>query len=215
MDSGFHRDYQTRAQLSECADDDVNLAVLMETKPSHSFLTIVAIFTLGTIILSAQDAMKTKPTQQDSFDVIGIQVRTNNAKEASGDGAIPKQWQRLFGEGILNQIPDKVDQSITVVYSNYAGDSNGDYDYTLGAKVKSGTKAPQGMVSVTIPAGKYLEFASARGPGQTVVPEVWKQIWTYFQDPAHPAREYKADFERYEPSDPANVQAHIFIRVKP
>ena len=215
MDSGFHRDYQTRVQLSECPADDVNSTARMETKLSHSFLIIVAMLTFGTTILSAQDTMKPKPTQQDAFDVIGIQVRTNNAKEASGDGAIPKQWQRLFGEGILNQIRDRVDQSITVVYSNYAGDWNGDYDYTLGAKVKSGTKTPQGMVSLTIPAGKYLEFESARGPGQTVVPEVWKQIWTYFQDPANPAREYNADFERYEPSDPANVQAHIFIRVKP
>ena len=187
----------------------------MHMKLPHSFLVAAATIVCGATILQAQDTMKPKPTQQDTFDVIGIQVRTNNAKEATGDGAIPKQWQRLFGDGVLNQIPNKTDQSITVVYSNYASDWNGDYDYTLGAKVKSGTKPPEGMVSVTVPAGKYLEFESARGPGQTVVPEAWKQIWTYFQDPANPQREYKADFELYEPSDPANVQAHIFMRVKP
>ena len=187
----------------------------MKTNLSHSFLMVAAMLVLGTTILQAQDNMKPKPNPQDAFEVIGIQVRTNNAKEANGDGAIPKQWQRLFAEGILNQIPEKVDQSITVVYSNYAGDWNGDYDYTLGTKVKSGTRPPEGMVSVTVPTGKYLEFESARGPGQTVVPEVWKQIWAYFQDPANPQRDYKADFERYEPSDPANVQAYIFIRVKP
>ena len=158
--------------------------------------------------------MKPTPTRQDAFDVIGIQVRTNNAREAAGDGALPKLWQRLFSEGILNQIPYKADQSITVVYTNYASDWNGDYDYTLGAKVKSGTKAPEGMVSVTVPAGTYLEFESARGPGQAVVPEVWKQIWAYFQDPANPPRDYKADFERYGAmSDPTSVQALIFIRV--
>jgi predicted transcriptional regulator YdeE len=187
----------------------------MKTSILNSFLTLAAMLTFGATMLQAQDTMKPKPTQQDAFDVIGIQVRTNNAKEATGGGDIPKLWQRLFAEGILNQIPDKADQEITVVYTNYASDWNGDYDYTLGAKVKSGTKAPAGMVLVTIPAGKYIEFESARGPGQTVVPEVWKQIWTYFQDPSNPARDYEADFERYEPSDPANVQAHIFIRVKP
>jgi predicted transcriptional regulator YdeE len=188
----------------------------MKSNVLHSFLIAAAALTLGATILSAQDTMKPQSTQQDAFEVIGIQVRTNNAKEASGDGAIPKQWQRFFAEGILNQIPEKTDQAITVVYTNYASDWNGDYDYTLGAKVKSGTKAPEGMVSVTVPAGKYLEFESARGPGQNVVPELWKQIWAYFQDPGNPARAYKADFERYGVmSDPANVQAHIFIRVKP
>ena len=188
----------------------------MKTNLLHSFLIVAATLLLGTTILSAQDAMKPTPTQQDAFEVIGIQVRTNNAKEATGDGAIPRLWQRLFGEGILNQIPDKADQSITVVYTNYSSDWNGDYDYTLGTKVKSGTKAPEGLVSVTVPAGKYLEFESARGPGQTVVPQVWKQIWAYFQDPANPLRDYKADFERYGAvSDPAGAQAHIFMRVKP
>jgi len=203
------------AQLSDRRSDGVNSTALMKMSIHNSLLIFAAALTLGATILSAQDTMKPKPTQQDAFDVIGIQVRTNNAKEATGDGAIPKQWQRLFAEGILNQIPEKIDQSITVVYSNYASDWNGDYDYTLGAKVKSGTKPPQGMASVTIPAGRYLEFESARGLGQTVVPEVWRQIWAYFQDPANPQRDYKADFERYEPSDPANVQAHVFIRVKP
>ena len=187
----------------------------MKTSRMTLFLALAATLTFGATLLYGQDTMKPKPTQQDAFEVIGIQVRTNNAKEGSGNGDIPKLWQRLFGEGILNQIPDRSDQLITVVYTNYASDWNGDYDYTLGAKVKSGTKPPEGMVSVTVPAGKYLEFESARGTGQTVVPEVWKQIWTYFQDPANPKREYKADFERYEPSDPANVQAHIFIRLKP
>ena len=162
-----------------------------------------------------QDAMKPKATDQSEFEVIGIEARTNNAQEATGNGVIPKQWQRLFMEGILNRIPDRSDQSITVVYAKYAGDWNGDYTYILGAKVKPGTKAPEGMVAVTVPAGKYVEFESARGLGQEVVPEVWKRIWTYFQEPGNPARAYKSDFERYEePQDPSNVQAHVFIGVK-
>ena len=188
----------------------------METRVLNSFRVVAAALAFGVTMLLGRETMKPKPTQQDSFDVIGIQDRTNNAKEVSGDGALPKLWQRLFSEGVLNQIADKADQAITVVYTNYAGDWNGDYDYILGAKVKSGTNAPEGMVSVTVPAGKYIEFESARGPGQSVVPEVWKQIWAYFQEPGNPTRDYKADFERYDAmSDPGNVQSHIFIRVKP
>jgi len=157
-----------------------------------------------------------KPTEQTAFDVIGIEARTNNEQEAQGNGAIRRQWQRLFKENILNRIPDRIDQSIVAVYTNYAGDWNGDYTYILGARVKPGTKAPPGMVAVTVPAGKYVEFVSARGNGQQVIPEVWKQIWTYFQEPGSPARAYKSDFERYEYySDQSDVQAHIFMGVKP
>ena len=188
----------------------------MNTKSAIASLLLTAIvgFTAGTA--PAQEPITPKPTQQAAFDVIGISVRTNNAAEGSGNGAIPQQWQRLFAEGIMDRIPGKADQAITVVYTNYAADWNGDYDYFIGAKVKAGTKPPVGMVNVSVPAGKYLEFESARGNGQTVIPEVWRQIWTYFQDPANPKRAFQADFERYEyPTDQNNVHATIFIGVKP
>jgi predicted transcriptional regulator YdeE len=179
-------------------------------------LVLCAAFVFSARAQQMQDAMKPKATDQSEFQVIGIEARTNNAQEATGSGVIPKQWQRLFMEGILNQIPDRSDQSIAVVYTKYASDWNGDYTYILGAKVKPGTKAPEGMVPVTVPAGKYVEFESARGLGQEVVPQVWKQIWTYFQEPGNPSRAYKTDFELYEgPQDPNNVQAHIFIGLKP
>lgn len=165
-------------------------------------------------MIGAQQVIKPTPADQSSFDVIGIQSRTNNAKEATGNGEIPKLWQRLFQQGVLNSIPSRADDSIVAVYSNYASDWNGDYTYTLGAKVKPGTKPPEGMSAVTVQSGKYLEFVSGIGPGEKVVPEAWLQIWTYFQNSSNPPRAYKTDFERYAPTDPANVQAHIFIGVK-
>ena len=160
--------------------------------------------------------MSPKVTDQSGFDVIGIEVRTNNAQEATSGGAIPQQWQRLFMEGILDRIPDRLDQSVVAVYTNYASDWNGDYTYILGARVKPGTKAPAGMVSVNVPAGKYVEFTSARGPAPQVVPNLWKEIWTYFHEPGKPERAYQADFEAYDDmSDPNNVQMRIYIGVKP
>lgn len=158
---------------------------------------------------------KPTPAEQSTFDVIGISVRTNNAAEAGPNGEIPKLWQRLFTEDVLNRISGRIDEAIVAVYTNYASDANGDYTYILGAKVAPGTKAPDGMVAVTIPAGKYLEFVSGKGPGQEVVPVIWKQIYGYFQGPGAPVRAFKTDFERYDgPSDPNAVQAHIFIGVK-
>ena len=174
--------------------------------------TSALLFSLG---LAAQQAPEPKVDDQKVFDVIGISTRTTNAAEATGNGEIPKQWQRLFTDGILDRIPDRADESITAVYTDFANGANGEYTYILGAKVKSGTKAPVGMVAVTVPAGKYLEFVTEKGPGAQVVSATWMQIYGYFQDPAHPQRSFKTDFETYEPpSDPNAVQGHIFIGVK-
>src|SRR5450755_12867 len=118
--------------------------------------------------IAAQEAVKPKPIERSEFEVIGIEARTNNTQESTGNGAIPKQWQRLFMEGLLNRIPDRLDQSIVAVYTKYASDWNGDYTYVLGAKVKRGTKAPEGMVSTNVAAGKYLEFISKRGRPEQV-----------------------------------------------
>jgi predicted transcriptional regulator YdeE len=160
--------------------------------------------------------MKPKLIEPSSFVVIGIETRTNNSAESTSDGAIPKQWQRLFQEGVLNRIPDRLDQSVVAVYTNYASDWNGDYTYILGAKVKPGTKAPAGMVAVSIPAGKYVGFISAQGPSPQVVPDTWKQVWAYFQVPGNPPRAYGADYEVYDDmADPNNVQVKLFIGVKP
>ena len=133
-----------------------------------SFCILLLALFVTPFLLAAQEAPKPTPSDQATFDVIGIAVQTNNATEANADGQIPKLWQRLFMEGVLNRIPDRSDEAIVAVYTKYATDANGDYTCILGAKVAPGTKAPEGMVAVTVPAGKYLEFVSAKGPGQEV-----------------------------------------------
>ena len=72
-------------------------------------------------------------------------------------------------QGILTNIPDRTDDAIVVVYTNYDSDCNGDYAYILGAKVKPGTQAPNGMVAVTVAPGKYAEFVTGKGPRAEVV----------------------------------------------
>jgi len=183
--------------------------------PKSLFTLAVAVL-IGSAALLAQDVMKPTPTQQAAFEVIGIETRTNNAQEATGNGAIPKLWQRLYMEGILDRVPNRIDHSVIAVYTKYASDWNGDYTYILGARVKPGAKVPAGMVAVSVPAGKYVEFVSARGPSPQVVPSLWKEIWTYFHEPGNPERAYKADFEAYDDmSDANNVQMKIYIGVKP
>ncbi len=182
-------------------------------------LTITFYFLIALVPVTslAQAPSVAKPTAalQKPFVVIGIFARTNNSAESTGNGEIPKLWQRFFAEGVMNRIPDRDGDSVYAVYTNYASDWNGDYTILLGVKVSPGTKPPEGMAVITVPAGRYLEFVSAKGPGTEVVPKAWTQIWAYFQDPANPRRAYQADYERYdELSDPNAMQAHIFMGVK-
>ncbi len=114
--------------------------------------------------------------EEKQFPVIGIEVRTNNSREASGEGEIHKQWEKFFKEGILERIPDRLTSEIVVVYSNYQSDRHGDYDYLIGAKVNDASKAPSGMVVKKVPTGKYAIFTAEPGPVAKVVPEQWQEI---------------------------------------
>jgi predicted transcriptional regulator YdeE len=166
----------------------------------------------------AEVNVKPKVVELDAFEVMGIEVRTNNAKEAGADGLIPKLWQRVIQEHALDTVPDRIGQTIYAVYTDYASDANGDYTLLLGTKIRPAAERlfPKGMVVKTIPAGRYLVFTSDRGPVAKVVVETWKQIWSYFQSPAKGQRAYRADFELYDQraADPSNPQVDIYVGVK-
>jgi hypothetical protein len=89
-----------------------------------------------------------KIVDQPPFQVEGIAASTNNAKEAGPDAIIGKQWQRFLSGDLLDKIPNRVDQSIIAVYTDYTSDANGEYTVILGAKVKPGPNPtiPDGMV---------------------------------------------------------------------
>lgn len=158
-----------------------------------------------------------KKVHRDGFSVVGIEVRTTNAKEMSGAGAIPKQWQRFFQDGIQQKIPDRVDGTIYAVYTDYASDRNGEYSFVIGVKVGPNAKAPEGMVLKKVPAGEYAEITSDQGPVGKVVTAAWLQIWS-LEDKAQlgGTRAYRADFEVYDQraADPQHSQVDIFVGVK-
>ncbi len=111
------------------------------------------------------------------FTVVGIEARTTNAREATPEGVIGKQWQKFLGEGTLERIPDRADPNVYAVYSDYVSDHNGEYSFLIGAKVKEGTTTPSGMVAKRIRAGKYAVITSDKGLFPKVVPAVWQKIF--------------------------------------
>jgi len=158
-----------------------------------------------------------KGVHQEGFSVVGIEVRTTNAKEAGGAGEIPKQWQKFFRDGIQQTIPDKIDGTIYAVYSDYASDRNGEYSFLIGVRVKANATPPNGMVLRKIPAGQYSVITTDKGPASKVVPAAWQQIWSL--EDKHQLggpRAYRADFEVYDQraADPQSPQVDVYIAVK-
>jgi predicted transcriptional regulator YdeE len=177
----------------------------------------LALLAIASASAALEGNMKPKIIEQKECRVIGIEVRTNNSKEMTGTGIIPKQWDRFFKENIPAKIPGKVDSNIVVVYSNYQSDNTGDYDYLIGAKVSDASVVPAGMVAQRLPAGKYAVFTTAAGPVGKVVSEKWQEILDLeSKSGLGGTRAYKADFEVYDQRsrDPQNSQVDVYIGLK-
>jgi predicted transcriptional regulator YdeE len=153
--------------------------------------------------------------QVESFTVVGLTVRTNNLKEANGQGAIPQLWQNAIQNNTLDQIPNKASDGIVVVYSDYSGDNTGDYNYTLGYRVTSADKVPDGMVARTVHAGKYSAITSETGPPQEVIPALWQRIAQMTPQQLGGTRAYQTDFETYgDITDWSSMQTTAHIGLK-
>jgi predicted transcriptional regulator YdeE len=178
---------------------------------------IVGIFLFFAVHASSGDELLSPHVlQNEGFTVIGISARTNNAREATSNGVIGKQWTRFMQEGVLAKIPNKAEASIVAVYTDYASDHNGDYTFVLGAKVTSSANVPEGMVVKKIPAGRYAVFTSEKGPGPKVVPELWMKINSLPKSAIGGDRLYRADFEIYDEraADPQNLQVDIYVGIR-
>jgi predicted transcriptional regulator YdeE len=163
----------------------------------------------------AVSATAPKIENQESFTVVGLTVRTNNAAEAGGQGQIPALWQNAMTNGQLEQIPNRVGEGYVVVYSDFATDHGGEYNYTLGVRVSSADNLPAGMVKRTVAAGKYAIFQSEQGAPQDVIPALWQHINSLSPQQMGGDRAYQTDFETYGNfTDPNSMQvtAHIGLR---
>jgi predicted transcriptional regulator YdeE len=119
-------------------------------------------------------------------------------------------------EGLLAKIPNKSDQNIVAVYTDYASDHNGEYTFVLGARVKADDAVPAGMVAKKISGGKFAVFTSEKGAAAKVVPETWMKINSLPHSAVGGDRVYGADYEIYDEraADPANSQMDVYVGIK-
>jgi len=188
---------------------------------SDAWLAGIAAAILTCSIATALDLkkemdMNPKAVQQEAFTVVGIAVRTSNAKEMTPEGTIGKQWERLMKEDLLAAISNKADGNIVALYTEYASDKDGEYTFVLGARVTKAENVPEGMVRKNVPAGRYALFTSEKGPVEKVVVEMWQKVWGTPKNALGGDRAYKTDYEIYDQRarNPADAVVDLYVGIR-
>jgi predicted transcriptional regulator YdeE len=150
-------------------------------------------------------------TLADPIVVAGFQIRTTNARELSGEGQIRALWQRFFLENLATQIPNRTNDSLYAVYSNYQSDENGEYDYLLGAPVTGIDHLPAGMTYAAIATGEYAIITTEKGSIIEVMQQAWRAIWAMTAEEIGGKRAFLTDYEIYDhrAADPTSAQIEI------
>lgn len=143
----------------------------------------------------------------ESFEVVGVGVRTKNSDEMNLSKA---KIAPLWGQFFLDVLP-KISEGAGVygVYTNYESDHTGLYDLVACTDDMSLDKLSD-SVSFNVESGKYLVF-SAKGELPKVTINLWVVIWHYFSvsNCAH-ERAYTTDFEFYK--DDFEIEISISIK---
>jgi len=143
------------------------------------------------------------------FNVIGIAVRTTNENGQSGQD-IGQLWGKFMSEGISSKIPNKIDENVFSIYTNYEGDHTKPYDTILGCKVSSLNDIPDGMVGQSFDGGTYGKFVSKGDLTKGVVFGTWSEIWNKDLN-----RVFTADFEIYgeKAQNPTDAEVDVLVAI--
>jgi len=147
--------------------------------------------------------------EKDSFQVIGISMRTTNEAGQSAQD-IGGMWHRFLAEGFMEKIPNKADGAIYSVYMEYEGDFMKPYTVVLGCRVTSLDEIPEGMRGIVVPGGQFKNFTAKGNLMEGAVNDAWKKIWETPLD-----RNYVADFEVYgeKAQNPNDAEVDIYVGV--
>lgn len=145
----------------------------------------------------------------EPFNVIGITVRTTNEQGQSAQ-EIAKLWGKFLSEGIQTTIPNKIDQDILSIYTNYEGDHTQPYDAILGCRVSSLENIPEGMIGQSFAGGTYEKFVLKGDLTKGLIVNAWTEIWKKDWD-----RTFTTDFEVFgeKAQNPNDAEVDIFVAV--
>lgn len=149
-------------------------------------------------------------TKLDSFWVIGIAVRTTKKNEKFTKD-IPALWDTFMINGTIHKIPNKLEDSIYALYTDYESDHTESYTMILGCKVENLDTIPEGMTGIQVQKSKYSRFTVKGDITQGIIYDKWVNIWETDLD-----RTYNTDFEVYgeEAQNPRDAEVDIFVAIR-
>ncbi|WP_182866859.1 GyrI-like domain-containing protein [Rhodopirellula sp. JC639] len=122
-----------------------------------------------------------------------------------GDDQINALWDRFRADGLIDDMPERVDDALIAAYVQYEDDRSGPCTYFLGCEVFDACCPEEGFAIREIPAGTYAVF-HAHGDQPDSVAETWQRIRS-----SNLSRNYLADFEVHDPADPSSVAIYVGI----
>lgn len=160
---------------------------------------------------AGQDKTKNKKMEAiQEFELIGIALPKRTTNE-NGQAAIDcgNLWQEFTSGDYASKVEEKISNEVFAVYHEYESDHTKPYSFFIGVKVKPGTKVPEGMNGLIIPAGAY-EKRTAIGKMPDCIADCWIGIWNSDLD-----RAYRPDFEVYgaKSADWENAEVDVFVSV--
>ena len=150
--------------------------------------------------------MKYEIVELEEKIITGIRIKTTN-QDGKAMQYIGTTWQKLFTNGIYENIPNKVNGKTIGLYTEYEGDYTKPYTFIAGAEVSKEVQIGEEIESIIIPKGKYAKFVIT-GDVQNSVGQAWQEIWNM-----ELKRKYTCDFEEYQNNfeDMLKQEIHIYI----
>ncbi|MCI4669230.1 MAG: GyrI-like domain-containing protein [Bacteroidia bacterium] len=145
----------------------------------------------------------------EPFHMLGISIITSN-KDGQALKEIGDLWGRFISENISGQIPNKVDDTVYSLYTDYEGDHTKPYRVILGCKVSSLEDVPEGMLGRTFDGGNYAQFTAKGNLNEGLVGKKWFEIWQMDLN-----RAYTADFEVFgeKALNPTDAEVDFLIAI--
>mgnify|MGYP003635659516 CR=1 FL=1 len=146
----------------------------------------------------------------EPFNIIGISIRTTN-ENGQASKEIAELWGKFMSDSILEKIPNKVDNEIYSLYTNYESDHTKPYTAILGCKVENLDNIPIGMVGKSFSGGTYTKTTTKGDLMQGMVVNQWSKIFEMELD-----RNYDTDFEIFgkKAQNPSDAEVDFYVGIK-